>query len=609
MIIIKNIDWVIIAVFLFCLTMIGLIASRKGGKDSSSYFLSGRNMPWWILGVSMVATTFSISTPNLITDMVRSGGVAQNWLWWCFLLSGMLTVFVYAKLWNRSQIMTDLEFYEIRYSGKVAAFLRGFRALYLGFFFNILVLATASLAFLKFAAIMLNINAVVVLIIVSAIILLYSTIGGLKSILWTDFFLFLFAMIGAFLPPFYIINSSEIGGMSNLFKHEAIQDKISLLPDFSDPAMAITIFIIPLTIQWWASWYAGSEPGGGGYITQRILSAKSEKHAVGATLFFNLLHYAVRPWPWILVGLASIIIFPDIQSMVDHFHDVPAKYIQNDIAYPALLREYLPSGILGLVLASLVAAYMSTISTQINWGASYLVNDFYVRFIDTKATERKKVMVGRIWTVSLIVLSIILALYLENALQVFQYMLMIGAGTGLIYLLRWFWWRINAWSEISAMIGAAVLSVIVIIIEQSYLVRVDQNTVRLFDTEMNLAFWDAIKFVAIVGLNTVVWLVVTFFTKPSEDEVLISFYKKVRPGGPGWEKIASKIPMKEKEHKTNRDLPLGLLCMSIGCIAIFSLLFSIGHFLYGNFIYAVTLFIVFAFSTVYLFKVWGKLFD
>jgi Na+/proline symporter len=407
-----NIDWIIIVAFLIVLTVIGLISSRKGGKDSTSFFLSGRNMPWWLLGISMVATTFSLGTPNLVTDMVRSGGVARNWLWWSFLLTGMLSVFIFAKLWSRSKLMTDLEFYEVRYSGKMAAFLRGFRAIYLGFIFNVLVLASASLAFIKITAIMLGIDPLIALIIVSLLVLVYSTIGGLKSILWTDFFQFIFAMGGAVLTAYLVINSPEIGGMSNFLQHEAIQDKLSFFPDFSDSRMVLIIFIIPLTVQWWAAWYPGSEPGGGGYIAQRMLSAKSEKHAVGATLLFNFFHYAIRPWPWLLVGLCSLIIFPDLQSMADKFQNVPTQYVQNDIAYPAMLREFLPNGILGLVFASLIAAYMSTVSTHINWGASYLVNDFYVRYINPDASETRKVAVGRLWTISLLFFSVILSLYL-----------------------------------------------------------------------------------------------------------------------------------------------------------------------------------------------------
>jgi Na+/proline symporter len=415
-------------------------------------------------------------------------------------------------------------------------------------------------------------------------------------------------MLGAFLPPFYIIKSPDIGGMSAFLNHEMIADKLRLLPDLTDPVMVVTILVIPLTIQWWASWYPGSEPGGGGYITQRILSAKSEKHAVGATLFFNLMHFAIRPWPWILVGLCSIILFPDIQSMIDHFHDVPEKYIQNDFAYPALLREYLPKGILGLVLASLIAAYLSTISTQINWGASYLVNDFYARFIDPKASEKRKVLVGRIWTVTLLVFSITLALFLENALQVFQYMLMIGAGTGLIYLLRWFWWRINAWSEIAAMIGAVVLSLIIVIIEQQNMTRIDHNTVMIFDTTMNLSLWDAIKFSIVVILNTFIWLIVTFLTKPSKDHILISFYEKVRPGGPGWKQIAKKSSVPENEYKNDSKIPVGLLCMSLSCISILCILFSIGHAIYGNYLYSVILFIIAFITGRLIFKYWGRLF-
>jgi Na+/proline symporter len=603
-----SIDWIIIILFLIVLTIIGLMSSRSGGKDSASYFLSGRNMPWWLLGFSMVATTFSIATPNLITDMVRSGGVARNWLWLSFLLSGMLTVFIYAKLWSRSRIMTDLEFYEIRYSGKVAAILRGFRALYLGFFFNVLVLAGSSLAFIKVTAIMTGLDPLISLIVVSLIILVYSTIGGLKSIIWTDFFLFVFAMFGAFFPAYIIVDSPGIGGMSGFLNHEALQGKLSLLPDFSDPIMVITVFLIPLTIQWWAAWYPGSEPGGGGFIAQRMLSAKSEKHAVGATLFFNLIHYAIRPWPWIIVGLASLIIFPNLASMMERFQDVPAKYIQNDIAYPVMLREYLPNGILGMVLASLVAAYMSTVSTQINWGASYLVNDFYARFINPAASESKKVLVGRLWTISLLICSIILALLLENALQAFHYMIMIGAGTGLIYLLRWFWWRINAWSELSAMAGAVFFSMIAIIIESLFLTHLDQDRVFIFGFELDQAFWDALKFVFITLFTTIVWLIVTFSTRPCKEEVLVTFYEKIRPGGPGWRDVASKTSIENTDREKDWNVPVGLACMSLGCMAIYGLLFSIGHLIYGNLLYAALLIVVSVVASVFLFRLWGKLF-
>ena len=608
----NNIDWTIILIFLIVLTIIGLVSSRKGGKDSASFFLSGRNMPWWLLGISMVATTFSLGTPNLVTDIVRSGGVARNWLWWSFLLTGMLSVFVYAKLWSRSRLMTDLEFYEVRYSGRTAAILRGFRAIYLGFFYNVLVLASASLAFIKITTIMLGSDPLFALISISILVLVYSTIGGLKSILWTDFFQFIFATGGAILTAYLVINSPEVGGISNLIQHEAVHNKLRFLPDFTDTRMLLIVFVIPLTIQWWAAWYPGSEPGGGGYIAQRMLSAKSEKHAVGATLIFNFFHYAIRPWPWILVGLSSLIIFPDLQSMAEKFQNVPEQYIQNDIAYPAMLREFLPPGILGLVFASLIAAYMSTVSTHINWGASYLVNDFYARFINPKASERRKVAVGRLWTIGLLFFSVILALYLQNALQVFQYLLMIGAGTGLIYILRWFWWRINAWSEISAMAGATIFSAILIIIEQVYVVQLGQENISIFGLEMERALWDTLKFVLVVLLTTIVWLIVTLSTKPCDEKVLLSFYQKVKPGGPGWNKVMTnavkKGMVKENNVYADWDVPMGLLCMSLGCIAIFGFLFSIGYLLYGELTMFYIILSIAIISSALLFKFWGRLF-
>ncbi len=607
------IDWSIIIIFLVVLTIIGLVSSRKGGKDSASFFLSGRNMPWWLLGISMVATTFSLGTPNLVTDMVRSGGIARNWLWWSFLLTGMLSVFIFAKLWSRSKLMTDLEFYEVRYSGKMAAFLRGFRAVYLGFFYNVLVLASASLAFIKITTIMLGVDPLIPLITVSLLVLIYSTIGGLTSILWTDFFQFIFATFGAVLTAYLVINSPQIDGLTNLLQHEAVRDKLNFIPDFSDTRILLVVFIIPLTVQWWAAWYPGSEPGGGGYIAQRILSAKSEKDAVGATLLFSFFHYAIRPWPWFLVGLASLIIFPDLQSIATKFQNVPEQYIQNDIAYPAMLREFLPNGVLGLVFAALIAAYMSTISTHINWGASYLVNDFYVRYINPNASEKKKVSVGRLWTISLLVFSVILALYLENALQVFQYLLMLGAGTGLIYILRWFWWRINALTELSAMFGAAFFSAIIIVIEQVYLIQLDSQNISIFGVEMGLELWDALKFIIVVVLTSIVWITVTLITKPSDEKVLIDFYKKVRPGGPGWTKVVksavSKGLMKEEDIEADWDLPIGLLCMSLGSLAVFSVLFSIGYFIYGEIALGITLSAIALISSALLFKFWGRLFN
>lgn len=609
--ILQPLDWIIVIAFFAVLLTIGYIASRGAGDNTANFFLSGRSMPWWLLGVSMVATTFSCDTPNLVTDMVRTGGVASNWLWWAFLLTGMLTVFVYAKLWNRSKVMTDLEFYEIRYSGKTAAFLRGFRAIYLGFFFNVMVIASVSLAFIKIAAVMLGLQPAPALIIASVVVLGYATLGGLKSILWTDLFQFSFAMFGAVIAAVYVVRAPEIGNLTNLFANPAVKAKLDLIPDFSKPEIFISVFLIPLTIQWWAAWYPGAEPGGGGYIAQRMLSAKSEKHAIGATLLFNFFHYALRPWPWIIVGLGSLIIFPDIQSMVHAFPEVSTQYIKNDFAYPAMLREFLPVGLLGLVVASLIAAFMSTVASQLNWGSSYMVNDFYGRFLNPTASEKQKVRFGRLSTVLLMFFSVLLALILQNALQAFQYMLMIGAGTGLIYILRWFWWRINAWSEFSAMIAASVFSIIFILTENLSLAPLADGRVMIAGFATTMTYWNIIKFTGIVLLTTITWLVVTFLTPPSDEQVLRSFYTKIRPGGPGWKPVVKRAReanielVKEKDMKW--DVPTGILCMSLGSASVYSTLFATGNFLYGNMLLTSVFAVIAVLSAFALFKLWNRL--
>ncbi len=609
--ILEFIDWTILAVFFAILLTIGYIASRQAGKSTTNFFLSGGNMPWWLLGVSMVATTFSADTPNLVTDMVRTGGVASNWLWWAFLLTGMLTVFVYAKLWNRSRVMTDLEFYEIRYSGKMAAFLRGFRAIYLGFFFNVMVIASVSLAFIKIAGVMLGLQPAPALIIAAVIVVFYSGLGGLKSILWTDLFQFSFAMFGAILAAVYVTRSPEVGGLSELFSHPNVVDKLSFFPSISQPEVFLSIFLIPIAVQWWSVWYPGAEPGGGGYVAQRMLSAKNEDHAVGATLLFNFFHYALRPWPWIVVGLASLIVFPDIQSMVDQFPDVSVQYIQNDFAYPAMLREFLPAGLLGLVVASLIAAYMSTTASQLNWGSSYLVNDFYGRFYNPDATEKQKVRFGRLSTVTLMFFSVLLALVLQNALQAFQYLLMIGAGTGLIYILRWFWWRINAYSEIAAMVGAGVFSLTFILIENFGMTRLEGNMVEVLGITTSVTYWNIIKFVGVVFLTSTTWIVVTFMTRPISEETLRSFYRKIRPGGPGWQPVVDRARKDNvelvKEADLKWDVPTGIICMITGSIAIYSTLFTIGNLLYGHTTEAIIAIVMAIVSTVLLYKSWNKL--
>ena len=444
----STLDWSILIVFFVILLSIGFFASKKAGNSVNEFFLSGRNMPWWLLGISMVATTFSADTPNLVTDIVRTNGVSGNWVWWAFLLTGMLTVFVYAKLWRRSEVLTDLEFYELRYGGKGAAFLRGFRAVYLGVFFNIMIMASVCLAGIKIGSVMLGLTPTQTLLIASSVTVLYSSLGGLKGVILTDFFQFTLAMIATFWAAAVIVNLPEVGGLGELISHPEILPKLDLIPDISDRELFLVVFLLPIAVQWWSVWYPGAEPGGGGYVAQRMLSAKDENHAVWATLLFNFMHYAVRPWPWILIALASLIVFPNLDDLQLAFPEISKSIIGHDLAYPAMMT-LLPSGLLGLLLASLAAAFMSTIASHLNWGSSYVVNDFYKRFFEPEASEKKLVLLGRITTVLLMLFSCLVALLLSNALQAFAILLQIGAGTGLLFILRWFWYRINIYSEIT----------------------------------------------------------------------------------------------------------------------------------------------------------------
>jgi len=550
-----TLDWTIVGAYFAVSLAVGIWASKQAGEDTKSFFLAGRNMPWWLLGVSMVATTFSTDTPNLVTDLVRQNGVSGNWVWWAFLLTGMLTVFVYAKLWHRSGVLTDIEFYELRYSGKAAAFLRGFRALYLGLVFNVLVMGAVSLAAVKFGEIVLGWPGWLTLTIACSITLAYSTLGGLKAIIITDFVQFSLAMIGSIWAMIYILGLEQIGGLSNLIAHANVVDKLALIPDLSDPDIWIPILLVPLAVQWWASYYPGSEPGGGGYIAQRMFSAKDEKNAVSATLFFNVAHYALRPWPWILIALSSLIVFPELSDIKAAFPNLPADKLGHDVAYPAMLT-LLPSGLLGLVAASLIAAFMSTMSTQLNLGASYLVNDFYHRFIKPDASEKHLVNVGRLFTIISIILGGGLGLFLTSAGQAFTLLLMIGAGTGMIYILRWFWWRINAYTEIVAMVSSLCIAFYFNFIDQSF------------------AGWEKIVIGAI--LTTVVWVVATYFTPPDDEETLQNFVKKVNPGGPGWSKYSHGVSSEPW------PVPNGILCMILGCSAVYSVLLGVGQLIYGE---------------------------
>ncbi|MEN8127207.1 MAG: hypothetical protein ABFR90_05300 [Planctomycetota bacterium] len=452
------IDWAIIGAFLVVVILIGLIVSKKAGSSSAEFFLGGRSMPWWLLGISMVACTFSCDTPNLVTGMVREGGVVANWGWWAFLITGMVTVFIYAQLWRRSKVMTDLEFYELRYSGKSAAFIRGFRSLYLGIFFNCLIMGTVTLAAIKIGQVIFNVEPWVAVVVGSAGVVFYAAAGGIKSCIWADFFQYSIAMFGAVYAAIIACQQPEVAGLSGLLTNATVVDKLSWMPDFSNWLAWVPMLLIPVAVQWWAVWYPGAEPGGGGYIAQRMLSAKDEKNAIGATMLFNFMHYAIRPWPWIIVALASIICYPTLASIKAQFPGIDPTYLKQDIAYPVMIAKLGP-GFLGLVVASLIAAYMSTIGTHLNWGSSYAVNDFYKRFWNKDATEKQMVRVGRFCTVGLMVIAGVFALwFLEDAYQAFKILLLSGAGTGAIYIMRWFWWRINAWTEIVAMVAATVVA-------------------------------------------------------------------------------------------------------------------------------------------------------
>ena len=638
-------DWAIILAFFCVVLAVGLVVARRAGKSTAEFFLSGRVMPWWLLGMSMVATTFSTDTPNLVTDIVRQNGVSGNWVWWAFLPTGMLTVFVYARLWRRSGVATDVEFYELRYSGRPAAFLRGFRALYLGVFFNVCIMATVSLAAIKIGRVMLDFSPAQTIIIASAVTVVFSALGGLRAVVITDFLLFIIAMLGAVAAAVVALKQPEVGGLAGMLENAHLQGKLSILPPLSKPNgtsnfdVVIAVLIIPLAVQWWSVWYPGSEPGGGGYVAQRMLSAKDEKHAIGATLFFNAAHYALRPWPWILVGLCSLIVFPldsdskrqdataaldtpDLLPWVEKWEANPVSVpeatrvriealkaqekgltaikeafprtdynkLGHDLAYPAMLT-LLPHGLLGLVVASLMAAYMSTISTHLNWGSSYVVNDCWKRFINPNASEPELVWLGRISTVLLMVLAGGLALYLENALQAFEILLQIGAGTGLLFILRWFWWRINPFSELAAMLVSFLVAF--------YL--------ELWAPE-SLLPWQ--KLVLGVSITTVAWVVVTLITPSDRKSTLRSFYRLTQPGGPGWRKVIVEAE-RDGDSVTGSAgggsmLPIGILCMVVGCLTVYSALFGVGCWLYRDYVPALILSLIAVVAAGVLVKLWSR---
>ncbi|MBX3146120.1 MAG: Na+:solute symporter [Gemmatimonadales bacterium] len=554
-----TLDWIIIAVSLGIAFLPALLLARRGGSDTAQFFASGRAAPWWLIGVSMVATTFSTDTPNLVTNLVRENGVAANWVWWAFLLTGMLTVFFYAKLWRRSGMLTDLEFYELRYAGKAATVVRGFRAVYLGLFFNCVIMASVNLAAVKIANILLGWPVGQTLLVLAVINVLFAATAGLWGVMVTDMIQFGIALIGATAAAYYALQQPEVGGLAGLVTR--LDPKtLNFLPDFGDWGLTLTVLVIPLTVQWWSVWYPGSEPGGGSYVAQRILAARSERDALAGTLLFNLAHYAVRSWPWILVGLASILVYPTLDDIAQVFPHVDRRLLGHDMAYPAMLR-FLPAGVLGLMVASLLAAYVSTLTTQLNWGTSYLVNDCYRRFLKPGRSERHYVAVSRLTTALLMVVAALITLVLDSAKGTFELLMSIGAGTGLLYLLRWFWWRINAWSEIAAMVSSFLVS---------------------------LAFFAAAKaghgvashigLITTVLVTTLAWVVTTYLTRPVDDATLERFYRTTRPGGPGWARIRARAGV----PAATDSLPQALLGWVLGCLTVYAALFGTGSALYGR---------------------------
>lgn len=556
---ITTFDWVIVVVSIVISFIPAILLAKRAGTSTAEFFTSGRAAPWWLVGVSMVATTFSTDTPNLVTNLVRNQGVANNWQWWAFLLTGMATVFFYARLWRRSGVLTDLEFYEIRYSGATAKFVRGFRSIYLGLFFNCVIMASVNLAAAKIANVMLGWPMGQTLVICALLNIAFAATSGLWGVLVTDFIQFGIAMTGSVAAAYYALKQPEIGGISGLID-KIPAGTLNLVPDFGDWSLTLTVLVIPLTVQWWSVWYPGAEPGGGSYIAQRMLASKSERDAVAGTLFFNFAHYALRPWPWIIVALSSMIIYPQLADIQRTFPYVDPNMIGHDMAYSAMLR-FLPPGVMGLMIAGLLAAYVSTLSTHLNWGTSYLVHDFYRRFIKSNADEKHYVAVGRVVTALLMVLAVALTFVLETAQGNFALLLSIGAGTGLLYLLRWFWWRINAWSEISAMAS-------------SFLVAVGFFVAR----KMGSTIPEHVSLLITVATTTIVWVAVTFMTKPTSRETLVSFYTLVRPAGPGWKSIRAETGLAASPD----SLPMSLLGWVLGCTFVYAALFGAGSFLYGK---------------------------
>jgi Na+/proline symporter len=579
-----SLDWAIVLLSLGVSFLPAIWLARRAGSSTAEFFTSGRAAPWWLIGVSMVATTFSTDTPNLVTNLVRDGGIAANWVWWAFLLTGMTTVFFYARLWRRLGVLTDLEFYELRYSGRAASFVRGFRAVYLGLLFNVVIMATVNLAAAKIANVLLGWPMGQTLIVCGAINIVFAATSGLWGVLVTDFLQFGVAMTGSIAAAVYALRRPEVGGLSGLV--EQIDPAVlGMVPDFSDWPTALAIFIVPLTVQWWATWYPGAEPGGGSYIAQRMLAARSERDALAGTLLFNIAHYALRPWPWILVALASMVVFPEVADIGRALPHVDPALLGQDMAYPAMLT-FLPAGLLGLMVAGLLSAYISTISTHLNWGTSYLVHDLYRRFLSPGRDERHYVLAGRIVTALLMVAAGLFTLILETARTSFDLLLSIGAGTGLLYLLRWFWWRVNAWSEVAAMAASFVVGISLLVAARS-----------------GASMPGHLSLILSVAITSVVWLAVTWVTPPTDRGVLLSFYRRVRPAGPGW----AGVRREAGGPPSSDDLRLAFGGMLAGTACVYSALFGAGHVLLGHAGWAAACGALFVLSVVALWRLLPRL--
>ena len=613
------IDWIIVFASLFICFIPALFFGKRAGKNTSEFFASGRSVPWWLAGLSMVATTFSSDTPNWVTEQVRKFGVAGNWQWWAFVLTGVSTVFFFARLWRRAGVLTDLEFYELRYSGKAASVVRGFRAVYLGLFFNCFIMGMVTLAGCKIANILFGMPPWQTILICGILNVVFAAHSGLWGVLVIDMVQFFIKMTAVVAAAYFGlkqvarqtgVGDSWLAGLHKLVSTLGAQQVnitngvpvlspinghgqpiLDILPNFSMD-LALMIFIMPIAIGWWANWYPGAEPGGGSYIAQRMLASKSEKDSLGGTLFFNLAHYVLRPWPWIITALCSIIIFPELKDIQAAFPAADPKLIGHDSAFPAMLK-FLPVGFVGLMVGGLIAANSSTILTHLNWGSSYLVHDCYRRFIAPAASERHYVNVGRACTLGLYVIAALLSLNMKSAQEAFEILISIGAGTGLLYLLRWFWWRVNAWCEVVAMASSFAVSVVFIVMKK---------------TGHEMPFAQTV--LCSVAFTTFCWVITAFVSTPTQRDKLISFYNKVHPAGPGWTKIRKQAGVSVADAALHGDhMGMAALGWVSGCLVIWSSLFSIGNFLYGRNHSAIFLAAIFLVSGSVLLYVVNHLWD